>query len=158
LSRTLLARAIASRETLSLAQLPETLQLLAGSLRAGYAFQQAVDTLANESPEPTSAEFGRVMTETRLGMAVEVALERMAERVDSDDFPWGVLAVNIQRQVGGNLAELLTTTADTLREREQVRRQVKTLSAEGRLSMRIRTGLPFLLSGYMSLVNPSYVK
>ena len=90
-------------------------------------------------------------------MPVEDALDAMAERVGGEDFKWVVLAINIQRQVGGNLAQLLGTVADTLREREQVRRQIKVLSAEGRLSAVILTALPFVLVGYLSVVNPEYL-
>ncbi|MFA5788214.1 MAG: type II secretion system F family protein, partial [Actinomycetota bacterium] len=138
-------------------QLPDTLQLLAGSLQAGYGLVQAIDTVARESRPPTSVEFGRALTETRLGMPLEEALEGMAERIGGEDFRWVVLAINIQRQVGGNLAALLNTVAATLREREQLRRQVKVLSAEGRLSAIILSVLPFLLVAYMSVVNPSYI-
>ncbi|MFA5890208.1 MAG: type II secretion system F family protein, partial [Actinomycetota bacterium] len=155
--RMVLARKIERRRSLFLAQLPDTLQLLAGSLQAGYGFMQGLDTLVQESSPPTSSEFGRVLTETRLGSPVDEALKAMADRLDSDDFRWVVLAINIQRQVGGNLAVLLQTVAGTLREREQVRRQIKVLSAEGRLSASILTVLPFLLAGYISLVNPGYI-
>ncbi len=145
------------REAAFLTQLPDTLQLLAGSLQAGYGFMQAIDTVAKESPPPTSSEFQRVLAESRLGMPVEDALDSMAERLANEDFKWVVLAINIQRQVGGNLATLLQTVADTLREREQVRRQIKVLSAEGRLSAVILTALPFVLVGYLSVVNPEYL-
>jgi len=91
-------------------------------------------------------------------MPVEDALNSMAERVGGDDFRWVVLAINIQRQVGGNLAALLTTVSNTLREREMVRRQIKVLSAEGRLSAIILVALPFLLAGYISIVNPGYLQ
>lgn len=140
-----------------LAALPDTLQLMAGSLRAGYGVLQAIDTVAKESSPPTSEEFGRVLTEARLGMPVEDALSDMAERIENDDFRWVVLAINIQREVGGNLAELLDTVAEVLREREMLRRQVKVLSAEGRLSAYILLGLPIFLAIYLILVNPEYI-
>lgn len=156
--RMVLAQRVEKRQSLFLSQLPDTLQLLAGSLQAGYGFMQAIDTVAKESPQPTSTEFGRVLAETRLGMPVDEALNTMADRVGGADFRWVVLAINIQRQVGGNLAALLTTVADTLREREQVRRQIKVLSAEGRLSAIILVVLPFAIAGYVSLVNPKYLQ
>lgn len=140
-----------------LSQLPDTLQLLAGSLQAGYGFMQALDTVAKEAAVPTSLEFSRVLSESRLGMPVEEALDTMSDRVGGEDFKWVVMAINIQRQVGGNLAQLLTTVSNTLREREQVRRQIKVLSAEGRLSAIILILLPFLLVGYLSFANPSYL-
>lgn len=155
--RLVLARRVDRRRATFLGQLPDTLQLLAGSLQAGYGFMQGLDTLVKEAPAPTSLEFSRVLTESRLGMPVEDALMMMAERIDSDDFRWVVLAINIQRQVGGNLAVLLQTVAGTLREREQVRRQIKVLSAEGRLSGIILVSLPFGLAGYISVVNPTYI-
>ncbi|MDQ4131390.1 MAG: VWA domain-containing protein [Actinomycetota bacterium] len=152
-----LSQRVHARSSAFLGQLPDTLQLLAGSLRAGYGLLQAVDTVVKEAPEPTSAEFARVLTEARLGMPLEEALEGMAARLGSEDFRWVVLAINIQRQVGGNLAALLDTVADTLREREQLRRQVKVLSAEGRLSAIILTGLPLVLALYMFMMNPEYI-
>ena len=155
--RLALDRAIAKRTTRFLAQLPDTLQLLSGSLKAGYGLVQAVDTLVKESPAPTSTEFSRVLTETRLGMTLEDSLNQMAERIGSDDFQWVVMAIAIQRQVGGNLAELLSTVATTLRDREAVRRQVKVLSAEGRLSAYILIGLPFAIAGYVAMVNPDFL-
>jgi tight adherence protein B len=155
--RIVLAQRIDKRQTMFLAQLPDTLQLMAGSLQAGYGFMQALDTLVKESPQPTATEFSRVLTEARLGMPVDEALDGMADRVGGEDFRWVVLAINIQRQVGGNLAALLTTVASTLREREMVRRLIKTLSAEGRLSAVILTILPFALAGYIALVNPEYL-
>jgi tight adherence protein B len=140
-----------------LRQLPDTLQLFAGSLRAGYAVLQAIDSVAKEANPPTSEEFGRVLTEARLGMPLEEALEGMADRIDNADFRWVVLAINIQREVGGNLAELLDTVAEVLREREMLRRQIKVLSAEGRLSAVILVALPILLAVYMILVRPEYI-
>jgi tight adherence protein B len=156
--RMVLAQRVAKREAMFLSQLPDTLQLLAGSLQAGYGFMQAIDTVAREASPPASTEFSRVLAEARLGMPVDEALNAMAERVGGEDFRWVVLAINIQRQVGGNLAALLTTVANTLREREYVRRQIKVLSAEGRLSAVILVALPFLLAGYISVVNPGYLQ
>jgi tight adherence protein B len=155
--RMVLAQRVAKREAAFLAQLPDTLQLLAGSLQAGYGFMQAIDTVAKEASPPASTEFSRVVAEARLGMPIDESLNLMAERVGGEDFRWVVLAINIQRQVGGNLAALLATVANTLREREYVRRQIKVLSAEGRLSAVILVALPFLLAGYISLVNPGYL-
>lgn len=154
----LLERKISKRQAAFLEQLPDTLQLLAGSLQAGYGFMQAIDTLVKESPPPSSMEFNRVLTETRLGMPVEEALNAMGDRIGSEDFRWVVLAINIQRQVGGNLSQLLRTVADTLRERERVRRQVKVLSAEGKLSAYILGGLPFGIAGYIAMVNPGFLQ
>ena len=90
-------------------QMPDTLQLIAGALKAGYGILQAIDTVVKESDEPTAGEYNRVLTEARLGLPLEDSLESMAQRVGSDDFRWVVVAINIQRRVGGNLAELLET-------------------------------------------------
>ncbi len=155
--RIMLSVQSSKRNAAFLEQLPDTLQLLAGSLQAGYGFMQALDTVAKETPAPTGSEFSRVLAESRLGMPLEEALDAMAERVGGEDFKWVVLAINIQRQVGGNLATLLHTVSNTLREREQVRRQIKVLSAEGRLSAVILVVLPFLLVGYLEIVNPKYL-
>lgn len=150
--------AVQRRQSAFESMLPDTLQLMAGSLKAGYGMLQAIDTVEKESGEPMSTEFRRVLTEARLGLAVEDALDAMAERVGSEDFKWVVVAINIQRKIGGNLAELLETVAETLRQREQVRRQIKVLSAEGRLSAAVLVGLPFGLVGYLMLVNPEYLR
>ena len=137
-------------------QLPDTLQLISGSLAAGLSLAQSIDTIVREGGEPVRTEFRRVLVETRLGVSIEDALDGVAERFDSKDFTWVVMAIRIQRQVGGNLAELLDTVAATIREREYLRRQVKALSAEGRLSGYILTGLPILVGFYMSFANPDY--
>lgn len=146
------------RESAFLSQLPDTLQMLAGSLQAGYSLPQALDTVVREGQPPMSVEFNRALVESRLGMPVEDALEGIGRRLSSQDFSWVVMAVRIQRDVGGNLAELLMTVADTLRERERLRRQVKVLSAEGRLSGWILGGLPVVFFVYLALANPTYLR
>ena len=122
--------------------LPDTLQLMSGSLTAGLSLAQSIDTIVNEGTEPIASEFRRVLVETRLGVSLETAMEGVAERYDSKDFAWVVMAINIQRKVGGNLAELLDTVANTIREREYMRRQVSALAAEGKLSAFVLGGLP----------------
>lgn len=157
LPRTILTRRVERRQNAFMAQLPDTLHLLAGSLQAGHGLMQAIDTAAQEVGPPAGAEFSRVLGETRLGMPLEDALDGVARRIGSEDVGWVLMAINIQRQVGGNLATLFETIAGTLREREQIRRQVKVLSAEGRLSAWVLGLLPFLLAGYMALVNREYL-
>jgi tight adherence protein B len=137
--------------------LPETLQLMSGSLSAGLSLAQSVDTIVREGTEPVSTEFKRVLVETRLGVALEDALDGVAERFESKDFAWVVMAIRIQRQVGGNLAELLDTVAATMREREYMRRQVAALSAEGRLSAGVLGALPPLFLLYLVAVQRDYV-
>ena len=146
------------RENAFLAALPDTLQLLAGSLQAGYSLPQALSTVAREGQEPVVTEFNRALVEARLGVPLEDALEAIAARLESKDFLWVVIAVRIQREVGGNLAEVLTTVAATLRERERLRRQVQTLSAEGRLSAWILGALPPLFTVYLIFVRPEYLR
>lgn len=139
------------------AGLPDTLQLISGSLSAGLSLAQSVDTVVREGPEPICTEFRRVLVETRLGVTIEDALEGLAARFDSKDFEWVVMAIRIQRQVGGNLAELLDTVAGTMREREYVRRQVNALAAEGKLSAWVLGLLPPLFMVYLLLTNYEYV-
>jgi len=138
-------------------QLGDTLQRLAGSLRAGYGLLQAIDALGEEVPEPTSSEFRRLVIETRLGRDLATSLRAMAERIDTEDFYWVEQAIEIHREVGGNLAEVLDNVAATIRERDQVMRQVKTLTAEGRLSAYILMAMPIALIGAMQLINPDYI-
>ena len=141
-----------------LEQLPGTLQLMAGGLAAGYSMPQAVDTVVREGQPPMSSEFNRALVETRLGVQLEDALDGIASRMDSQDFSWVVMAIRIQREVGGNLAEILNTVAATLRERERLRRQVRVLSAEGRLSAWILGALPVVFAAYLLLARPEYIK
>jgi tight adherence protein B len=138
-------------------QLAETLGLMAGGLQAGLSLPQAVDSVVREGSEPMAGELRRALIEQRLGVDITDALEGVGQRMDSEDFDWIVMAIRIQREVGGNLAEILHTVADTLREREYLRRQVKALSAEGRLSGYILTGLPPLVGVYMMFANPDYI-
>src|SRR5205814_1455093 len=106
-------------------QLPDMLQLMAGSMRAGYSLMQGVEAVAQEVEEPMGSELRRVLAETRLGRPLEESLEDMADRLDSRDFAWAVMAIRIQREVGGNLAELLSTVAETMIARERLRREVR---------------------------------
>ena len=130
---------------------------MSGSLSAGLSLAQSVDTVVREGTEPIAGEFRRVLVETRLGVALEDALEGVAERFESKDFDWVVMAIRIQREVGGNLAELLDTVAATMREREYLRRQVAALAAEGKLSAYVLGGLPPLFMVYLLLTNRDYV-
>ncbi|HET6713595.1 MAG TPA: type II secretion system F family protein, partial [Actinomycetota bacterium] len=130
-------------------QLPDVLTIMASSLRAGHSFMQALDAVAREIPQPAATEFQRVVSEIRLGRATDDALEALAMRVGSADFKWAVLAVNIQREVGGNLAEILDNVADTLRDRAMMRRQIRVLTAEGRLSAWVLAALPVAIGLYM---------
>jgi len=152
-----LVRARKKRQKMMAEQLPDVLSILASSLRAGHSFLQALDQVAGEIKDPSAGEFHRVVSEIRLGRSIDDAMIEMADRVGSEDMRWAVMAVNIQRQVGGNLAEVLDIVANTVRERAYVQRQVRVLSAEGRLSIAILSALPFGIFIYLALMNPEYV-
>jgi tight adherence protein B len=139
-------------------QLADTLQLMAGGLSAGLSLPQSVDTVVREGAEPMAGELRRALVEQRLGVDIEDALEGVGDRMESKNFVWVVMAIRIQREVGGNLAELLNTVSGTLREREYLRRQVRTLSAEGRLSAWILGGLPPVFVAYLAMARPEYLQ
>lgn len=137
-------------------QLADTLQLVAGGLRAGFGINQAIDGVVAEAPEPTSSEFARVGLEVQLGRELEEALATMAERVRSEDLRMAAEAIEIHRQVGGDLAELLERVAATIREREMIRRQIQVLSAEGRISAFVLIGLPIFIAIVVRSIAPDY--
>lgn len=138
-------------------QLCDALQLLSGSLRAGYGMLQAFDAVAREADSPTREEFGRVVVENRLGRNASESLHALAARMGNDDFEWVVQAMDIHREVGGDLTEVLDTVAGTIRQRDQLRRQVKALSAEGRISAWILFILPIGMFGVIKVVSPEYM-
>ena len=138
-------------------QLPDTLNLLSGTLRAGYSLMQGVEAVSQEVTEPMGQELRRVVTEARLGRPLEESLDGTAERMDSKDFAWAVMAIRIQREVGGNLSELLLTVADTMTQRERLRRDISALTAEGRMSAIVLGLLPVLLGLAMYVMNPEYM-
>ena len=138
--------------------LPQALMLVATSLKSGFGLPQALDAVAKDAAEPVAKEFSRALAETRIGTDIADALERVAERMGSDAMRMAVMAIRIQREVGGNLAETLETTAKTLRERESLYRQVRALSAEGRLSAYILIALPIGVFFYMLWVNYEYIQ
>ncbi|MGZ4690876.1 MAG: type II secretion system F family protein [Acidimicrobiia bacterium] len=137
-------------------QLPDSLALIAGGLRAGHSLPQAVDALAQESEAPTCDEFRRVLFETQLGHSLPVALRSLAERIRSEDFEWVVQAIEIQQDVGGDLAAVLDNVTRTIRDRNRVSRQIDTLTAEGRLSAIILFCLPVGMFIFMKVSNPAY--
>jgi tight adherence protein B len=139
-------------------QLPDVLTLVASSLSTGFSLLQALDAVAKDAAEPAAKEFSRALAETRIGTDVSDTLERMSVRMDSDNMRWTAMAIRIQREVGGNLAETLKTTANTLREREALRRHVRALSAEGRLSAYILIALPIGIFLYTTKTNREYIE
>lgn len=140
------------------AQLPDSLQLLSGGLRAGFALNHAIGSIVREGTEPSASEFGRVLAEVRLGAELEDALEGLAVRMDSDDLRLVLMAIRTSREVGGNLAEILDTTVATMRERVQLRGQVRVLSAEGRISAKVLVALPILMTLYLKLTRGDYLR
>lgn len=139
------------------AQLPDMLQLLASTLRAGFSLLQGADAVADQVEDPMGKELRRVLVEARLGRPVELALEDSARRVNSVDFDWAVMAIKIQREVGGNLAELLDTVSETMVARERLRREIRTLTAEGRISAIVLGILPVAIGLAVYVLNPEYL-
>ncbi len=137
--------------------LPAVLNILAGSLRSGYSFIQAMEVVSKEAIGPMGVEMKRVFSETRLGRKVEDALEDCASRMESVDLKWVVLAVRIQREVGGNLAEILDNVSETMAERDRFRGEVRALTAEGRLSSVVVGAMPLVLGVMLSVINPDYI-
>ncbi len=154
----LVLRLLASRRRAAFAdQLDQTLQLLSGGLRAGHSLLRAIDAAASESEAPTTEEFSRIINETRLGRDLGEALDDAAHRMRSEDFSWVAQAIAIHREVGGNLATVLDQVGHTIRERNQIRGQVRSLSAEGRISALVLMALPFVLGGALVLISPGYM-
>ncbi len=139
-------------------QFIDVLQLLAGSLRAGYGLLQGIDAVSRDAQEPAASEFRRILVEHRLGRDLTEAMDNCATRMGNDDFAWVVQAISIHRDVGGDLARVLDNIVGTVRERASVHRQVRALSAEGRLSARVLTALPLLVVLVISIMDPSYFR
>ena len=138
-------------------QITEALVIIANSLRSGFSFLQAMDMVRKELPAPLSKEFGRTFTEINLGTATEDALKNLSERVKSEDLDLVITAVLIQRQVGGNLAEVLDNIALTIRERIRIKGEIRTLTAQGRISGLVIGLLPVFLTAIMLCINPGYI-
>jgi hypothetical protein len=138
-------------------ELPAALKMLAGSLAAGLSFLQALHAYAEDGKGASAQEFRRALSEIQLGVPVERALESVADRMKSDDLKWAVSAFAIQREVGGSLASILKSTAETIESRFELRREIKTLSAEGRISTYVLMALPGLIFLFLALLRPSYI-
>jgi tight adherence protein B len=146
-----------SRTTALNQQLGDALVTMANSLRAGFGFQQAMDSVRKELPAPIADEFGWTLREMNLGFSQEEALLNMGKRVYSDDLNMVITAILIQRQVGGNLAEILDNISNTIRDRARLKRQIKILTAQGRLSGLIIGMLPIALAVALMAINPDYM-
>ncbi|MGE5379747.1 MAG: type II secretion system F family protein [Methylocystaceae bacterium] len=139
-------------------QLGDALVVMANSLRAGFGLQQAMDVVRNELPLPISQEFGWTIRDINLGSTVEEALKRMSSRAGSDDLDMMVTAILVQRQVGGNLAVVLDNISETIRERTRIKREIRTLTAQGRMSGLIIGLMPVVLYIFISIINPDYMR
>ncbi len=138
-------------------QLPDTLGLWVNGLRAGFAVMQAMEAIGRESPEPTATEFRRVVQEVQLGISMEDALQHMLQRVESEDLDLVITAVNIQREVGGNLAEILDVIAHTIRERIKLKGEIRVLTSQGRYTGWFISLLPIVLALFLVTINPNYM-
>jgi tight adherence protein B len=148
---------VASRTRKFQEQFPDALTLIASSLSAGHTFLRSIQMMCEEAEGPIAEEFARVVYETQLGDPLVDALERMTKRLDIRDVDWVVQAIRIQQTVGGKLADLLHTLADFIRAREEVRREVQVLTAEGRISAYILGALPIFIGAFMQVSNPDYL-
>ncbi|MFL6049295.1 MAG: type II secretion system F family protein [Gaiellales bacterium] len=145
------------RSTAFEAQLPELLGVWASALRAGRSFAQALDTLVEEAGEPARGEFRRAQKQVRLGVPIEQALDDMSKRLTSESFELVVLTTDVQRRIGGNLAEIFDQVADTVRKRQQFSARVRALVAMGVMSARVLLGMPFALAAILTVINPGYM-
>ncbi len=139
-------------------QVPDSLQMLAGGLRAGHSLLRSVDAAAEENEAPMKEELNRVVNETRIGRDLGESLGEVARRTDNDDFASITRAIEIHREVGGDLAQVLDHVGETIRDRNQVRGQVRALSAEGRMSAMVLIALPIVMFIGLTLFNPLYSK
>lgn len=138
-------------------QLGDTITLLANSLRAGYSMLQSMEMVSKELQPPMGEEFARVVREIGLGISQQEALDNLLRRIPSDDMDLVVTAINVQHEVGGNLAKILDTIGHTIRERIRIKGEIQVLTAQGRISMYIIIAIPFLLSGAIFMINPTYM-
>lgn len=138
-------------------QLPDTISLISNTLKSGYSFLQAIDAASKEMPPPISLEFQNILREINLGVNTENALERLSNRVQSKDLELIILAVLIQRQIGGNLSEILDNISETIRSRIKIKGEIKILTAQGRISGLIISLLPIALGIIIYFINPSYI-
>ena len=146
----------AKRQAAFADQLPEVLQLVTTALRSGFGINQALESVAEEAEEPARSEFGHVLVEVRLGRGLSESMRALAARMQSKDLDWVVSAIDINRETGGNLSEILSTVSGTIRERGTMARHVRTLTAEGRMSARILTALPLVMLLWQWRVNPDH--
>lgn len=138
-------------------QLTDTIQMLIGGLRVGHSVLRSVEAAATEADAPTSEELLRIVNETRIGKDARIAFDDVAERMDSEDFRWISQAIQINREVGGDLAEVLEQVAGTIRERTEIKGQIRSLSAEGRMSAYVLMAMPVGVAFVLMFINPGYL-
>ena len=138
-------------------QLGDAITLMANSLRAGYSLMQTMELVSRESSPPMNEEFTRVVREVGLGISAHEAMDHLLRRITSEDLDLLVTAIDIQREVGGNLAQILDVIGETIRERVRIKGEIKVLTAQGSLSGYIISALPIGLAAFMFIINPSYV-
>lgn len=138
-------------------QLGDALNLMVNSLRAGYSMMQAMEVISNEMPMPISEEYRRVVLELQLGVSFDAAMANLMRRMPSADMDLVITAMSVQREVGGNLAEVLDAISFTIRERVRIKGEVKAMTAQGRITGYVVTGIPFALGGFIYMVNPDFM-
>jgi tight adherence protein B len=149
--------AIGRRQRAFTDQLPDLLTLLVGALRAGYGLAQAIDVLVEQMPPPASGEFARVQRAVGLGLPIQTALNDMSQRIGTDEVDLVVTAINVQYEMGGNLAETLETIGETIRDRIRMLREIRVLTAQQRMTGYILAVLPFAVGLGMYVINPEYI-
>jgi tight adherence protein B len=155
--RIYVARATSKRLNEFETQLPDTLALWVNALRSGYSVLQSMEAISRDAPEPTSTEFKRVVQEVSLGIDPPDAMQHLLDRVESEDLDLVVTAVNIQREVGGNLAEILEIISHVIRERIKLKGEIRVLTAQGRITGYLISGLPIALALFLYGINPTYM-
>jgi tight adherence protein B len=153
----IISRKLRQQRTLFRDQLPDNLQIISSAMRAGHSFSGALSVVVEDAPEPTRRELTRVIADERLGVPLDEALEVMVHRMSSKDFAQVALVATLQRETGGNTAEVLDRVTDTVRERLALQRMIKTLTAQGRMSRWVVSALPVVLLAIITLINPEYM-
>jgi tight adherence protein B len=155
--RIIVSRKISKRLVTFEQQLPDTLGLWVNALRSGYSVPQAMEAIGRDAPEPTQSEFRRVVQELQLGITMQEGMNHMLERVESDDLDLVITAVNIAREVGGNLSEILEVISNTIRERIKLKGEIRVLTSQGRATGFLISFLPIALGFLLRAINPGYM-
>lgn len=157
-ARAVLKRRVAKQRKLFVEQLPDNLQVMASAMRAGHSFSGALSVVVDDAPEPTRTEMARVVADERMGVPIDTALAVVVKRMDSKDLEQVALVATLQRETGGNTAEVLERVTENIRERLALRRMVQALTAQGRMSRWVLSGIPVVLLALITVLNPVYVQ